>query len=83
MSPAVRLTLDERRAARIICYLIQQGMAEGLYPEGAQCRAACVAPVEYAVFRRVIRRPEFAHATIEDIETAAGMVQTELEGIAA
>jgi len=79
MSPAVRLTLDERRAARIICYLIRQGMAEGLYPEGAQCQAACVAPVEYAVFRRVIRRPEFAHVNIEDIESAAGMAKAELE----
>ena len=58
-------------------------MAEGLYPEGAQCRAANLAPDAYKIFRGVIRRPEFAHASIEDIETAAGMVQTELEGIAA
>jgi hypothetical protein len=79
MSPAVKLTLDERRAARIICYLIRQGMAEGLYPEGAQCQAACVAPAAYKVFRRVIRRPEFAHSTIEDIESAAGMAKAELE----
>jgi hypothetical protein len=79
MSPAVRLTLDERRAARIICYLIRQGMVEGLLPEGAQCQSACVAPAAYKVFRRVIRRPEFAHASIEDIESAAGMAKAELE----
>jgi hypothetical protein len=79
MSPAVKLTPDERRAARIICYLIRQGMAEGLYPEGAQAQAADLAPAAYKVFRGVIRRPEFAHATIEDIEIAAGMAKAELE----
>jgi hypothetical protein len=75
MSPAVRLTLDERRAvSKIVRIAIRY---ERMELDSGLITAACVAPAEYSVFHSLVERGAFGRMTLNEVAAALDLGDTD------